>query len=120
MAPISGHHSVEHSASVSTHPTSTIQAGRANQEQTIIGQRNTAQNSENEINITGNPGEQATQVTASPQISGKHIPDEPHGVQTDNRDESTQMPSQDTQQAGIDQGTQMPSQQLKPVDNQEN
>jgi hypothetical protein len=120
ITPIGGHHSLEHSTSVSTHLTSTFQMEGTSQEQTTIGQRTTAQIGRNEVNITENPGGQTTQITASPQISGKHLPNEPHGVQADNRDESTQMPSQDILQAGIDHGTQMPSQQIQPVDNPKN
>ena len=80
-----------------TLPTSTIQSGRTDLEQTIIYQRSTTHSTRLDA-----------PMTVPTQITREQTPNNLNRMQT-NRDESTQMPSQEIQSEGIDQGTQMPS-----------
>ena len=91
-----------------TLPTSTIQSGRTDLEQTIIYQRSTTHSTRLDA-----------PMTVPTQITREQTPNNLNRMQT-NRDESTQMPSQEIQSEGIDQGTQMPSHQPQSTGTQNN
>ena len=100
MPPTTEQYTEEQSPLPNTPPTSTIQFGGTNLEQTTIDQQSIASSTQLDT-----PMAVPTQETGANTLNTLN-------QMTVNRDESTQMPSQEIQLEGISQSTQMPSQHL--------